>query len=125
MGYDSRVYIVKKTGLFPENGKTYAQTLSVIEMGVAPEMCSIFKDETDCYIYSGDDESMIFYDCYEKPLTECSIPKVLDFLERDEIKAENYRRYNMLRGLLKSIQDDINDGLWGDTEMISVLHYGH
>lgn len=119
MGYDSRIFVVEKSSgaALEEHSKKYASVLARVEVCKFPNLVSVFKKETDCYIYSDDGNTEILTDCYGEPLKEATIEEVIKCLEESEEK-EHYRRAVILLGLLRSFNADE----WRD---IAVLHYGH
>ena len=124
MGYESKLYVVQKMGWINEKKKTFAQVIAMFDMCQYYSLSNVLRDkpETNCYIYSDDGESEITEDKYGRPLTESDIKTVIDILEKDIAKGENYRRILPLLSTLKAFEKQIQEGLWGD---IIVLHYGY
>lgn len=130
MGYDSRIYIVEKSRYAaPMNvvidGEDYGeriwgQVIASMELGVYPTVSNLMcaKPETDMYIYGSDGSTMIVEDCYGKVMTECSIEELLEEVQKDIDRGEDYRRVFPLYGLLKGF----NTKQWDN---LRVLHYGH
>ena len=124
MGYESKLYVVQKRTMVNEEGKTYAQVIAMFDMGKYYSLSNVLrnKPETNCYFYADDGNTQITEDRYGKPLTESDIKTVIDILEKDIAKGENYRRILPLLSTLKAFEKQIQEGLWDD---IVVLHYGY
>jgi hypothetical protein len=79
-------------------------------------MCN--KPETDMYIFAHDGNTMIVEDRYGKVMTECSVEELLEVIQEDINRGEDYRRIFPLYGLLKGF----NTNQWDN---LRVLHFGH
>lgn len=124
MGYESKLYIVKKSRFsWEDDGKKYATVIAMIDMCKVYELSGILrnKPETDCYIYSDDGNTQIVEDRYGKPLTETPIYEALQIVKDVIAKTPwEYWRYNVLLATLQSIYDFV-----GKDEDFVVLHYGY
>jgi hypothetical protein len=126
MGYDSRLYIIRKTDLpIGEDGKfMYAETMAVYEMCVFPPFQTLFGKaclETKHCLCIDDEE--IVEDVYGEPLRERSLADVIDCLDRVIAQNDDTSRYERIRPLLALLQGfrDIEN----DWYRLAVLHYGH
>lgn len=123
MGYESRIYIVRKTSIYDEElTKRWAEKIAVFDMCKYPRLADLMRSKpvTDCYIHAYDSEKDIVEDCYGEQLTEASVSDVISVLEKDVANGENYRRIFPLLAMLKSFEEHKEQ--WGE---ITVLHYGH
>ena len=139
MGYDSRLYVVKKYKRFDEKGelidammkegKVFAQVISEYEMCVFPPINRLFHPgdgsrNTDCYIYGKDGDTPLFKDKYGDPLKEASLADVIACLENLSDKDKTYRRVPPLLGMLRGFHETESE--WDDDgDGLVVLHYGH
>lgn len=120
MGYESKIYVVKKSNSFDENGKYWASKIAELDMSNSGDFRNIFKKETDCYIYADDGNTPIFEDKYGEQLKEATVDDVVKWLDDIISDGEDYRRFKVALSLLKSFQTDQWEG-----ENIVVLHYGY
>lgn len=124
MGYESKIYIVKKSSYaWGDDGKKYAEKIAMIDMCKCYELSGILrnKPETDCYIYADDGDTEIITDCYGEPLTETPVYEALQIVKK--VIAETpweYWRYNVLLATLQSVYDFV-----GKDEDFVILHYGY
>lgn len=125
MGYESKIYIVNKSGWsWEEDDKVYAETIASIDMSKAYELSDIlrYKPATDCYIYADDGNTKILEDCYGKPLTETPLEEALKIVKDIVLKdPHGYWRYRILLATLQSVYNCME----GYDENIVVLHYGY
>lgn len=119
MGYESRIYVVSKSGLGLEYGKTYASVIAVFNASKYAGLPDVFQKKTDCYIYADDGNSMILWDCYGDELKEAPIGDVIRFLESELERGETYSRIKPLLALLKAF----DGSAWG--KKLVCLHYGY
>lgn len=126
MGYESRLYVVKK-GLFEKgieiNGSikrmTYAEKIAEFNL------CKVYAvsdkmrryNYTDCYFFSDDGQTEVVLDCYGEQLKEIPIDDAIRILE-DASAVDDYRRYKPCINMLKAF-DPVE---WGT---LVVLHYGY
>jgi len=128
MGYDSRLYIIRKgkeDHFAALNDKyKYAEKMVIYEMCVFPPFQSLFNEScpiTEYAPYADDGETVITKDMYGEPLRERTLNEVIDCLERHiELNNDSYARIKPLLALLKEYSAVQND--WYD---LAVLHYGH
>lgn len=119
MGCESRIYVVKKENFIDEwVGLRYAQKIACVNMSVFPCLSSVFKKQTDCYIYADDGDTAITKDKYGNPLTEAPLSDVIEFLEDEVQRGETYRRIKPLLALLKNFDME----QWRN---LVCLHYGY
>lgn len=121
MGYESRIYIVRKGRIYDETyGKRWAEKIAMFDMCKYPRLADLMRSKpaTDCYIYEGD--TIIIEDCYGEPLYEASCSDVIALLEKDVENGEDYRRIFPLLAMLKTFEEHKEQ--WGE---IAVLHFGH
>ena len=119
MGYESRLYIVEKSEFdYEEVGKRFAEVIAIYNASCFPAIADRLRqaEKTDCYIYDGNE--MILKDCYGKELREADLPFVIDILEEELSKGEDYRRLKPLLYMLKGFEVE----KWGE---LVVLHYGY
>ena len=120
MGYESKIFIVRKCGFRGGCGKIYAQELARFDLckvyGVSDYLRNAPK--TDCYIYSDDGNTEIIEDRYGKELTECAPEKLIDLIEKDILNDGEYWRYNLILATLREVEK-LKD------PQIYCLHYGY
>jgi hypothetical protein len=125
MGYDSRLYIVRKTNLLGSDGiHSYAETLAVYEMCVFPPFQKLFDENCRLTHHSPcDDDNWIMEDRYGEPLRERSLDEVVDCLDHVVAMDDDmthYARIAPLLAILKAFR-----GIQSDWYQLAVLHYGH
>ena len=132
MGYESRLFVVRKTKEVGGNGKTlfsFGEIVADIKMCVMGyEFPTIFKNNIDYDFYLG--EELIAEDKYGEPLRAAELPIVIEYIERKITEGDDYRRLKPLLGLLKGFEPEKwntvqggCDGVW--TESLEVVHYGY
>lgn len=122
MGYESRIYIVRKTHTTDIDGdKRYAEIIAMFNMCQTPRFADFMraKPATDCFVYATDGDTKLLEDEYGDPLFEASISEVIEVLEKD-IAEEDYRRTYPLLATLKALEEHSHQ--WKD---LAVLHYGY
>ena len=120
MGYESKLYVVRKTKLQVEYGERKMVFGEVVAMF---DLCKVYKvsdkirkyPATDCIIYQGDIEMV--KDSYDEPLREIPIQDAIEILE-SAAEQEHYRRYAPCIQMLKGF--DLSE--WSD---LVVLHFGY
>lgn len=121
MGYESRIYVVRKSNFsWDENSnKKYAEKMAMLDMCKCYSLSDKLRKcpKTDCYIYADDGNTQIMEDCYGEELTECSIEKAIEYVEKAMAHAD-YWRYNVLHAMLTEFKK------W-ETPAIVVLHFGY
>jgi hypothetical protein len=120
MGYESKIFIVRKGGLQGDNGKKYAQEIAHFDLCKVYGVSDYLRKApiTDCYIYSDDGNTEIITDRYGKELTECTPEKLIDLIEKDIAKDGEYWRYNLILATLRELEK-LKD------PQIYCLHYGY
>lgn len=124
MGYESKLYIVRKykNGFEPEEstGKYYASVIAKFDMCKFYDMSDVLRHEpeTDCYFYADDGNTKVLEDCYGEALTEATVTSVIELLESIVAKGVDYWRIFPLLSALKVFEEH------GDNDIV-VLHYGY
>lgn len=126
MGYESKIYIVKKhPRLSIDEDKSYAEVIAMFDL----KKCSPINEfiakrlpETDCYIYADDGDTPILEDCYGEPLKEISVDEMIRMIDNVSLyylSSSGYTTMQMLRAALDEMikQDTVYDKV--------CLHYGH
>ena len=128
MGYESRLYVVKKSEIAGRDaeteGKYWCEVIATINLC---KMGGDFRDKlykypaTDSFFYT--ENETVVEDKYGEPLKEIPIRDMVNILERQ--KAEDivregvpYRRLEPAISLLKGFDPE----QWG---AVTVLHYGY
>lgn len=121
MGYESRLWVVKKSKY-----TNYGENIAMVDLCNICGKPDVFKNPIDYDVYIDSDNEPTIEDKYGDVLTDCSLDEAIKCIERlneeyfDEI-GESYSRFTMALGLLRAIK---NDPLWAD-ENIRVIHYGY
>jgi hypothetical protein len=125
MGYDSRLYIVRKTNVpVGDDIHSYAETMAIYEMCVFPPFQKLFNEKCPVTQHSpceGDND--ILLDKYGEPLRERTLEEVLDCLDQIIVLDDDMAhcaRIAPLQALLKALT-----GIQNDWYRLAVLHYGH
>ena len=126
MGYESKIYIVRKTtskGINEAEDKFYAEKIAEFNMGKFSRLSNSLRDRpiTNCYIYADDGDTPIVEDRYGEPLTEVTPEFVIDVLEKYLADCGDYRRVYPLLACLKAFEE--HKVQWNDD--LVVLHYGY
>lgn len=112
MGYESRIYVVEKSLLSPDDdGKRFAEVLAMFNACKFPGLPEVFNQKTDCYIFADDGNTRIVKDRYGDELTEAPLSDVIKFLENEVQRGETYRRIKPLLALLKGFDMEQWDNL--------------
>lgn len=115
MGYESRVYIVKKS-----MESNYAEEIAKFNCrGMADGWTNLFDKPFVGDLYADDGNTLITEDKYGKELKYTDFPSVIAWLEK-EVEKDDYRRLKPLLSLLKGF--DLSQ--WQDGEM-QIVHYGY
>lgn len=122
MGYESKLYIVDKASMFPNEEMRYCQVIAVFDLcKFYPLSCVISTyPQTDCYFYADDGNTKVLEDRYGDALRELPIEDVIDIIRNEIYSGRTYRRlYPVLAALevLENKQDQWNE--------LAVLHYGY
>lgn len=121
MGYESRVFIVNRIEY--ENAKNelcvFAEKIADIKMSkMYSEFVDLFDKEIDYELYVDSIDESTKVDRYGNVMTYTNCETVINYLEELIANGENYRRLNLLLGLLKGFDENH----WDD---IQVVHYGY
>ena len=93
MGYESKIYVVEKSHLSPdEDGKRFAEVVAMFNACKFPGLSELFKSKTDYYIYSDDGNTRITKDRYGDELTETPLSDVINFLEEEPKKQKKEQK---------------------------------
>jgi len=116
----SRLYIVQKSDCesIKEQGKRYAKVIAMFELCGCWKIRDVFTQDTDCYIYAHDGETILVEDCYGAALKEISIDDLIKHIHKMRGEDKNYRRIPPLMGMLEGFKKDHGDP-WGE---LAVLH---
>lgn len=126
MGYESKIYIVKKhPRLYTDEDKCYAEVIAMFDLKKCSPINEFIAErlpETDCYIYADDGDTRILEDLYDEPLKEISVDemiRMIDNVSSHYILFSGYTTMQMLKAALDEMikQDDVYDKV--------CLHYGH
>lgn len=119
MGYESRLYVVKKTTLPGENNLRFAQKIAVFNLCKVPAVSEKMRayKSTDSFIYADDGNTEIVKDDYGDTLKEIPLADAISILE-DAADKDDYWRYRPCIAFLKALQD------CAPCEIV-VLHYGY
>jgi len=124
MGYESRIYVIRKTDVEIIEGFKYAETMVVYNLCVFPPFQKLFNKDCPKTQYAMiENDKDIIEDCYGDPLRERSLPEVITHLEKaiaDDEDIASYARVKPLLAMLKEfekVQDD-----W---YKLAVIHYGY
>ena len=121
MGYEMKLYVVKKGHLILNEEKTHywCEIIAMFDYRKDPDLADWFDKngkDTDQFITINDKD--ITRDCYGTPLKEVSLPDMISFLEAN---PSDYRRYQPFLNLLKGF----NESEWDDGNGLAVLRYGY
>lgn len=121
MGYESRLYVVRKSKnqTSPESGLRWAEEIAVFDLSKVPAVSDKMRacKNTDAFIYADDGNTEITEDRYGEALKEIPLADAVKILE-DAATKDDYWRYRPCIALLKSMQE------CGQGEIV-VLHYGY
>ena len=120
MGYESRIYIVRKTAIKNESNMLWGEVLAVFDLSKCYPLSDVLrnKPKTNCFIYADDGNTEIIYDRYGRPLTEAMVDDTIQVLKKIVAKGDFYWRYRPLLGALEPLAEANYDD-------IVVLHYGY
>jgi len=127
MGYESRLYIIRKSENVLFKKYKYAEVMAIYEMSVFPPFQKLFEEcsITEFTVYNQcarGCESPVTVDQYGEFLKEASIEDVLDCLAQFltlKDNAENYTRIIPLKAMLEEFKKQNNQ------DRLAVLHYGY
>lgn len=120
MGYESKIYVVRKGHMLGDNTKRYAQKVAEFKLGKVYGVSDPLRrmPKTDCYIYADDGNTEIIEDCYGDELTECTPANLIKLIENDIALNGDYWRYSLLLATLREVEK-LKDN------QICCLHYGY
>lgn len=121
MGYESRIYIVRKTEVHAESiGMKWGDTLACFDLGKVYRLSNLLREKpnTGYYVYADNGNDQIIEDQYGKPLTEVSIPEAIQAIEAAIADGEESLGLPPLLAALKAF-----DEKW--YRHLAVLHYGY
>lgn len=122
MGYESRIYIVKKHALIPNDAEwdEVIATFDLCKMGYdlidGVSFRGLFKAPVGC-MYGDDGNTEIIEDCYGDDVEGAPIRVVIHWLYK-WLKTNDYGRAKVFYSLLKSMAKEIGGDLW-------CYHYGY
>lgn len=117
MGYDSRLYIVKKYGRF--NDVEVIARFECGKMGSENWWRELFDKPFNYTMYAEDNDTEIVEDDCGDKLKYSGFRSAIEWLE-EEIKTDDYCRLKLLLSLLKGF--DFSE--WTEEKMM-IVHYGH
>lgn len=118
MGYESRIIIVERHG---GEQTIFGEIISEVwmsKMGYNNGWRELFKNPIDYKLYIDDCEDGTDKDLYGKHLTYTDIKSVVNWLEKEIQKGNDYRRLPVLLSLLKGF----DESQWVN---LQVVHYGY
>lgn len=121
MGYESRLYVVKKSHFikgFDNRDKTYAEVIAMFDLSkvyAVSDRMRRYKD-TDAYIYASDGNTEIIEDFYGEPLKEIPIKDAVKII-KEASNTDDYWRYEPCIALLEALANKSDE--------LVVLHYGY
>ena len=120
MGYESKIYLVRKSNFFDEDGKRFAEKIAEFNLSKVYGVSSILRamPKTDCYIYADDGDTEMLEDRYGDELTECTPEKLIELIEDQANKFDTYWRYNLILPCLREIAKLKDDKIY-------CLHFGY
>lgn len=113
MGYESRLFVVKKYGT------GWAEVMGMINMCKVYPMSDVMRryPKTECYIYMSDGQTKIEEDMYGEKLKEIPLDEAIMIVERAQNKDPGYVRYEICLDMLRAFQKYSGD--------LVVLHFGY
>ena len=128
MGYESRIYIVRKERQWNcDIEKSWAEVLAVFNLGrITPTLERLYRGhpETDCFIYADDGNTRVVEDCCGDPLKEFRLLDMRDIL-LDEIDRRRGSVSDSMWFLAKGVLPlMIQKHGFGHGDIVC-LHYGY
>lgn len=119
MGYESRLYVVRKSGIFDKQNMEWGEVVAVFNLSKGSASIDLRTfPETDVYFYDDSGNEKVIEDRYGDRLYEIPLDDAIRVLE-DAAKKEIWnRRYNPCVQMLKAFRD-------GEHDNLVVLHYGY
>ena len=121
MGYESRVFVVDRNEIKHNDGTAYvyAEKIADIKMSCMHNgFTNLFNKKVDYELYIDNGDESTQTDKYGEVMSYTDCKTVIDYLEKLMADGENYRRLNLLLGLLKGI----DESQWSE---IQIVHYGY
>ena len=122
MGYESRLYIVRKCKIqiSPESGLRWSEKIAVFNLCKVPTVSEKMRKykSTDAFVYADDGNTEIVKDDYGDTLKEIPLADAIEIMEYAERTEDYYWRYRPCIALLKSMHE------YGQGDIV-VLHYGY
>ena len=129
MGYESRIYIVRKSNQYdPDIGKVWAEVLMAFNLGkVTSELEDWYKKQqpTDCFIYKDDGNTVVLEDEYGNPLREMDLIDCYNAIS-DEIDRRIGQGvdHDIERALIEALNSLMDRYALRDSRVVC-LHYGY
>lgn len=113
MGYESRLFVVRKFGT------GYAEVMGMIDMCKVYPMSDVMRryPATECYIYTSDGQNKIEEDMYGEKLREIPLDEAIMIVERAQNIDPDYVRYEICLNVLRAFQKY--------SDNLVVLHFGY
>lgn len=122
MGYESKIYFVRKSRPFREEEKRYAQVLCMINLSKIGGCPKCFGKETDCYFYGpygGNQE--VLKDRYDDPIKESSLTDLAAWCDEfTKQRGEEFMLIKLLKTVAMALDRDAQP-----YEDIVALHFGY
>lgn len=130
MGYESRIYIVEKTGIpgYRHPDKEWAEVLMTFNLGrvsVDTERWLRKQKPTDCYIYADDGDIEIVEDRIGDPLREVDFVDLKYILLKEMSMIESQKQKDSLRILAENVLTRLIIDHGFDCDDVVCLHYGY
>lgn len=128
MGYESTIFVVRKSQLKMDNNLLYANRLAAFELGkLNTDIVSELKSYpyTDCFIYGVDGNTEIIKDRYDEQLREVSLPTMVEIIEKAKSDGTATTNLVCMKAYIESLllyqkkYNISNDG------SLVCLHFGH
>lgn len=118
MGYESKLYIVRKAHRFLDE-RIYAERIAEFRLCKCPQVadCMSKQPVTDCYIYADDGNTHIIEDRYGDKLTEAPLSTVIAAIEKAMQDGDDYWRFPPVLAALKAFE--------AQNMNLTVLHFGY
>lgn len=121
MGYESKIFVVRKTSIIEEEERRYATILATFKLGKVCAFSNLFreKEATNCNVYEGDNDKPYLEDRYGEPLKEATLQETIEMIEKardiDDVCAQWLLP---LKAYLKELEYIYFDEL-------TILHFGY
>lgn len=130
MGYESRIYIVKKCNRVDQvYDKRYAEILMRIDLGkvtVETEKLLKKRNVTDCFIYKDDGNTVVLEDECGDPLREMSLSQLYIILHTEmRRRGKDYAGYPIMDALVNGALPRLIKKYGYNSDKVVCLHYGY